>query len=100
MRIALAFAAAVLLAGCDFEDFGPSDRYRSAFHYSYDLEPNGRVSLDNFNGQIDVTGWEQNKVEIDGEKYASTEELRDAIKIEIHNSPSSLDVRTVRPSMP
>jgi len=88
----------LLLAGCDIEDFGSSDRYSEDFHYSYPLQPGGRVSLENFNGSVEISGWEQPNVDVSGTKYASTIEARDAIKIEITAAPDAVAIRTVRPS--
>ncbi len=95
MRL-LIVAAATVLGGCEFADLGSSDRYQSDFHYTYDLQPDGRVSAETFNGSIDIEGWDQNKVEISGTKYGSTEALRDNVKIEINNTPGSIEVRAVR----
>jgi DUF4097 and DUF4098 domain-containing protein YvlB len=98
MRSGFVLASALLLSGCIIDDFGPSDRYQADFHYTYDLQPGGRISAEGFNGSIEITGWDQNKVEINGTRFASTEEMRDAIRIDIHNTPESIDVRAVRPS--
>jgi len=98
MRLGLVLAAGLLLSGCEIGDFGPSDRYQKDFHYTYDVEPDARINLESFNGSIEIAGWDRNKVEIAGTQYGSTEELRDAVKIDIHNAPGSIDVRTVRPS--
>src|ERR1700686_4718363 len=98
MRFGFVFVAALLLSGCIIDDFGPSDRYQADFHYTYDLQPGGRVNAESFNGSIEITGWDQDKVEITGTKFGSTEEMRDAIRIEIHNTPASIDIRTVKPS--
>src|SRR2546423_14688526 len=87
-----------LLAGCDWEDFGPSDGYQSDFHYSYPLKPGGKLELESFNGSVEITSWDQNVVDISGSKYASSEQMRDAIKIDITPSDSSIYVRTIRPS--
>jgi len=99
VRSLLVLTAAVSLTACiEIGDFGPSDRYQEDFHYTYDLAPDGALSVESFNGSIEIAGWEQNKVEISGTKYASTQEMRDAIRIEVNHSPSSVEVRTVRPS--
>ncbi|MFN7998755.1 MAG: DUF4097 family beta strand repeat-containing protein [Bryobacteraceae bacterium] len=94
--------AAVLLglAGCDIEDidFGGSERYTQDFHYSYPLQPGGRVTVENFNGSVEISGWDENSIEISGTKYARTPELRDALKIDIEHSSDSTYIRTVKPS--
>ena len=98
MRCALALLPAILLTGCISIDFGSSDRYRADFHYAYDLQPGGHINLENMNGPVEISGWDQNKIEITGVRNASTQEGLDALKIDIHNTPSSIDIRTVRPS--
>src|SRR5713101_7553225 len=99
-KLLIPIAMAALLAGCDLDGvelFGDSHAYEKDFHYSYPLKPGGRISLENFNGPVEITGWDQNKVEIDGVQYAATQELRDAIKIDVIASGDSVQIRTVRP---
>lgn len=93
MRLILALFAALLLVGCDIEDFGPSDRYKSEFHYT--LKPSDRLSVENFNGEIEIAGWDQPSVEITGTKYASSQENLDALKIDVHESAGLTEIRTV-----
>ena len=101
MRPLLLFAAAILLTGCEFDidDFGPSDRFQTDFHYTYDLQPGGRLTLENGNGSVEISGWDQNKVDITGVKYGSTEAIRDDIRIEIDHRSDAVTIRTVRPSI-
>ena len=80
--LALPLAAGLLgFAGCDIDDLdiGGSERYTQDFHYSYALQPGGRLSVDNSNGSIEISGWDQDTIDISGTKYARTPELRDAI---------------------
>jgi hypothetical protein len=98
MHTVLVVAAAISLTGCEFGDMGPSDRYQSDFHYTYEMQPTGRINAESFNGAIEISGWDQNKVEITGTKYASTEALRDAVKIDVHNTPEMVEIRAVKPS--
>src|SRR4051812_16783079 len=97
-RILFLCAGVLLMAGCDWEDFGGSDRYSADFHYNYPLKAGGRISLDNFNGSVEIAGWDQETVDISGAKYGSTPEARDAIKIEVTPAAESVTIRTVRPS--
>jgi Putative adhesin len=98
MRTVLIVTAAISLTGCEFRDLEPSDRYQSDFHYTFEMQPTGRINAESFNGEIDISGWDQNKVEITGTKYASTEALRDAVKIDVHNTPEMVEIRAVKPS--
>jgi DUF4097 and DUF4098 domain-containing protein YvlB len=102
MRVLLIIATALSLTGCEFGDMGnmgPSDRYRSDFHFSYVMQPHGTINAESFNGAIDISGWDENKVEITGSKYGSSEALRDAVKVEVHNTPDSVEIRAVKPSV-
>jgi hypothetical protein len=99
MRIALATAALIGFSGCDAGDFGPMDRYPKDFQYIYPVHPNVRIDAESFNGAIEIEGWDRNDVEISGVKSASTEEARDAIKIDVHNTPDSVEIRAIKPSI-
>src|SRR5690349_9246954 len=99
-RVLLIAASALALTGCDEwgMNFGDSQRYREDFHYSYDLKPGGRVSIETMNGSIEIMSWEKNSVDIVGTKYAAEESTMKAIKIDVSNAPESVLVRTVAPS--
>jgi len=88
------------LAGCEDWDvggMGSSDRYREDFHYSYPLNPGATVQVDNFNGSVEIAGWDKNTVDIDGTKYANSEDRMQQIKIDVSPSPGSVAIRTTRP---
>jgi len=94
-------AALFLAAGCGvagFDSFAGPQRFKQEFHYSYDLAPGGRLSLDNFNGGVEIIGWEKNAVDISGVKYASTEDLLKQVQVEINALPEEIRVRTIHPS--
>src|SRR5450755_4560524 len=77
--LALSLAAGMLgFAGCDIEDLdiGGSECYTQDFHYSYALQPGGRLSVENSNGSIEISGWDQDTIDISGAKHARTPELR------------------------
>jgi DUF4097 and DUF4098 domain-containing protein YvlB len=97
-RLLPMLAASLLLGGClyigDFED---SDAYREDFHSTHPLDAGGSVSIETFNGSIELRGWEQNSVEVNGTKSASSKGVMDALKIEINSTPGSLRIRAVRP---
>jgi DUF4097 and DUF4098 domain-containing protein YvlB len=86
----------LFLAGCDLEDLGSSDRYTADFHYG-SLKAT-RLSVESFNGSIEIASWDQDSIDISGVKYAGTTELRDAMKIDVATTGDTLHVRTVRPS--
>ncbi len=92
---------AIALAGmtaCDIEDWGDFQKYQRDFHYAYPLKADGRVSVEGFNGSIDISGWDQDSVDISGTKYGPTVEAAEALKIEVENAADHVSVRAVRPS--
>src|SRR5215208_4952890 len=91
-------AALLVLSACDFEDWGHGERHTKDFHLTHDLKPNGRVSLEGFNGSIEISGWDQPSVDISGTKYAPSPELLDALKIDVQGGADSVYIRAVRPT--
>jgi hypothetical protein len=86
------------LAGCDIENFGDSTRYQADFHESHALKSGGRLYIENSNGFIEITGWDQETADIGGTKYASSQAALAALKIDVIASGESVRIRTVRPS--
>lgn len=96
MRLALVLATALLLTGCD--DLWEYDDYQADFHYHYDFQPGGRIEVDNpNNGSVEIEGWDRNSVDVSGTKFASRESSLEALRIDIHNSPDSIVIRTMPP---
>jgi len=85
-----------MLSACeDFDIGGSSDRYREDFHYSYPLSAGASVQLVNSNGSVEIVGWDKNTIDIDGTKYASTEDRIRELRIEVTPSQNSISIRTV-----
>lgn len=97
MRTICLALLAILLAACDDWDFDSGGRYRQDFHFSYPLTAGGSVQLENSNGSVEISGWDQNTVDIDGTKYAGTEERLREIRIDVTPSPNAIAIRTVPP---
>src|SRR5450432_1286923 len=95
----IAVAASFGLGGCVLVDdnFNSDERYHADFRYTYPLKPGGSFSIENFNGAVEIAGWDQDTVEITGSKYARTEALRDEIRIEINHSDNAVSIRTIHP---
>lgn len=85
------------LGGCDLAEFGDSNRFQEDFHQTYPMKAGGRLYLENFNGSIEISGWDQETADISGTKYASTEGALSALKVDIVTSGDSIRIRTVRP---
>ena len=97
-RMACLAAGLMLLAGCDIEDFGDFSRYHQDFHFTKPLNSGGRLSVRNLNGAVEIMAWEKNEVEISGTKYARSQDLLDATRIDISGSPDAVTIRTDAPS--
>jgi DUF4097 and DUF4098 domain-containing protein YvlB len=52
--------------------------------------------VDNFNGSVEIEGWDEPTIEVTGVKYASTEDLLKTMKVEVHEMGSVTELRTVR----
>jgi hypothetical protein len=92
-----AIAVVMTLAGCDVDDWDSSQRITEDFHHTFSLKPGGRLTVESFNGSVEIFGWDKDQVEINGTKYASRRELLDAIKIDLVPSSDSIQVRAIRP---
>lgn len=104
MRMVLTSRALIMALGlagwsaCDLEEMaGNGQRFTDDFHRSFDLRPGARIEIEGFNGPVEIIGWDRDKAELNGTKYASRREALSEIKVEITHSPDSLLIRTQRP---
>ncbi|HKP46307.1 MAG TPA: DUF4097 family beta strand repeat-containing protein [Pyrinomonadaceae bacterium] len=67
------------------------------FHQNYPLAPNGRLSLDNINGDVKITVSDGVEVQVNAVKRAYNRERLAEAKIEITNTADSLRIRTIYP---
>jgi len=77
-----------------------SDRrgeFTEEFHQTYPITPDGRIELDNINGPVHISSWDQNSVKVDAVKYADTKERLEEAKIEIDSGKDFLSIRTKYP---
>jgi DUF4097 and DUF4098 domain-containing protein YvlB len=74
-----------------------SDRLTDEFHQTYTISPQGRVELDNINGDVHISVWDRNEVKVDAIKTAGTKERLDEARIEVHSGSDSLEISTKYP---
>ncbi len=67
------------------------------FHRTVSLPSNGRVSLDNVNGNAEITGWDRNEVQIDAVKQARDQQRLDEARIEVETGSDFVKIRTQYP---
>ena len=84
-----------LIAGA--QGFDHRGALTEEFHQTYALAPDGRIELDNINGDVHIASWDQNQVKVDAVKYADTKERLDEAKIEIDSTNNLLSIRTKYP---
>lgn len=65
----------------------------SRFDQTYQINPNGRVSLSNVNGKVDVEAWDKNEVRVEATKRIQCEKPED-IDIQIDANPNWVRVET------
>ena len=67
------------------------------FHRTVSLPSNGRVSLENVNGDAEITGWDRNEVQIDAVKQARDQQRLDEARIEVETGSDYVKIRTEYP---
>ena len=67
------------------------------FHKTVPLTATGTLSLENINGDVEITGWDKNEVQIDAQKKASDQQKLDDMKINVDASSSSVEIKTEYP---
>ena len=68
------------------------------FHKTVPLSADGRVSLSNINGDVEITGWNKNEVQIDAVKTARDQQRLDEARIDVNAGSSSVKIETHYPS--
>jgi hypothetical protein len=84
--------------------FGPgramtqnNNELREEFHQTYPMTPNGRISLENINGGVQINTWNRNEVKVDAIKRAYTQERLTEAKIEVTADPDRINIKTHYP---
>ncbi len=71
--------------------------FTEEFHQTYALDADGRVELDNINGAVHISAWDQNEVKVDAMKYADSKERLDQARIEVDSNKNHISIRTKYP---
>src|SRR5580692_2125658 len=71
--------------------------FTEEFHQTYALTSDGRVELDNINGAVHISTWDQNEVKVDAVKYADSKERLEQVRIDIDSGKDDLSIRTRYP---
>lgn len=84
-----------VLTACIDGDMSSLARVSEDFSYTYPLAEAGEIEVTSRNGTVEVLGWEQDRIEINGSKYANSQEELDAISINIEASENRLQAKAV-----
>jgi DUF4097 and DUF4098 domain-containing protein YvlB len=90
----------VLMAGVPgmlTPSFAGSGSYRDEFHQTYAFDGHGRVTLENIYGDVRITAWDRNEVQVDAAKRASTQDRLDDARIVVDAAQASISIRTHYP---
>jgi len=68
--------------------------FTEEFHQTYALTTDGRVELDNIDGAVHISTWDQKEVKVDAVKYADSKDRLDEARIEIDSGKDYLSIRT------
>ncbi|HEY4249410.1 MAG TPA: DUF4097 family beta strand repeat-containing protein [Lacunisphaera sp.] len=89
----LAFSTAALTRADNYDS-------KETFTRTGAFDANGRVSLENVNGDVDIVTWDKNEILIEGEKSAKTDEELKLIDLKIDLSPSQATIKVRLPKRP
>ncbi|MBO0911081.1 MAG: hypothetical protein J2P13_04760 [Acidobacteria bacterium] len=70
------------------------DEVVEEFHQTYPLDPKGRIELENVNGAVDITAWDENQVKVDAIKRAPDKRRLDDAEIRVVAHNDSILIRT------
>src|SRR6267142_1936798 len=83
-----------VIFGCASE---ASDEVREEFHQTYPLAANGRVSLENMNGGVQIKVWDRPAVQLDAVKRAYRRERLAEARIDVNSSEETIRIKTDYP---
>lgn len=77
----------------------PAWASQEEFHKTVALDANGDVTVKNVNGNVEITAWDRNEVQIDAYKSADSDRKLHDTTIEVFGSGHSVEVKTKYPGM-
>jgi len=70
---------------------------REEFHQTYPLNKQGRVHLENVNGNVRIVTWDREEIKVDAIKQAKKEEHLDEVKINVDATADEVRIKTKYP---
>jgi DUF4097 and DUF4098 domain-containing protein YvlB len=92
-------ASSLCLSSCYIDGVGWGEHFNKDFHSSYPLKTGGRLTVETFNGSVEISGWDQDTVDISGTKFGPTQSEADNLQVNIDATADSVGIRVPRPSL-
>jgi len=73
-------------------------KYTAELHSSYPMQSGSQLTVNNVNGSIEISGWDQNTIDIAATKSAETAALLDQVKVDVATDASGVHIRTLAPA--
>ena len=67
---------------------------REEFHQTYPLDKQGKVQLENVNGDVRIVTWDREEIKVDAIKRAKKQEHLDEVKIEVDAKADRIRIKT------
>ena len=67
-------------------------------HSSYPMQPGAKLTVENINGAIEISGWDQSMIDITATKYAETDQLLAQLKVDVAAGGDGVHIRTIPPT--
>ena len=95
--VALSLTLALFLIPSASAECQGGNKVTQNFHQVYNLAADGRVALENINGNAQIEAWDSNQVQIDAVKTACSQEDLDSVKIDVRGSQDAVRIATNYP---
>src|ERR1051326_4469841 len=92
--VALSLTLALFLIPSASAECQGGNKVTQNFHQVYNLAADGRVALENINGNAQIEAWDSNQVQIDAVKTACSQEDLDSVKIDVRGSQDAVRIAT------
>jgi Putative adhesin len=67
-------------------------------HESHPMQPGAKLTVENINGAIEISGWDQSMIDITATKYAESDQLLAQLKVDVAVAADGVHIRTIAPS--
>src|SRR2546429_93411 len=74
-----------------------AEEVREEFHQTYPLNKQGRIHLENVNGNVHIVTWDREEIKVDAIKHAKKQEHLDEVKIDVDAKADRIRIKTKYP---